>query len=57
MHVHWKLIVKRTVCCHTNQIAQDKQTFMVITGSQLADVLVPKLTLLVADNVNNTYSY
>ena len=41
-------------CC-TNQIAQVNCVY-VITNSQLANILAAKQTLLVADNVINTYN-
>ena len=43
-------------CCHTDHIAQEIVNY-IITDSQLADLLVTKQTLLVVDNVMNTYNY
>jgi len=45
-------------CCRTNQTAQVEYIALcIITNSQLANFLAPKQTLLVADNVINTYNY
>ena len=43
-------------CCHINQIAQGSKLAR-LTITHLANFWVPKLKLLVTDNVINTYNY